>query len=119
MPTQVTVEREFIGLPSPTAGRGGAGGHPCQGLYHRATGTKPKVAFIATHYQIDFSEHYIAEYLARHGYGFLGWNTRFRGLKVSSYWITPWSTSVWACAGYKSRQEWKRYYCWAIPAVVH
>lgn len=81
MPTQVTVEREFIGLPSPTAGRGGAGGHPCQGLYHRAAGTKPKVAFIATHYQIDFSEHYIAEYLARHGYGFLGWNTRFRGFE--------------------------------------
>lgn len=81
MTSEVAVEREFIGLVSPTAGRNGAGGHPCQGLYHRVRGTRPKVAFIATHYQIDFSEHYIAEYLARHGYGFLGWNTRFRGFE--------------------------------------
>jgi pimeloyl-ACP methyl ester carboxylesterase len=28
---------------------------------------------------VDFAEHYLAEYLARRGYGFLGWNTRFRG----------------------------------------
>jgi pimeloyl-ACP methyl ester carboxylesterase len=38
------------------------------------------VAFIATHYDIDFSEHYLAQYLAARGYGFLGWNTRFRGM---------------------------------------
>jgi pimeloyl-ACP methyl ester carboxylesterase len=38
------------------------------------------VAFIATHYDIDFSEHYLAEYLANRGHGFLGWNTRFRGM---------------------------------------
>ena len=38
---------------------------------------------IATHYQIDFSEHYIAEYLAARGIGFLGWNTRFRGFESS------------------------------------
>ncbi|HEX7322917.1 MAG TPA: alpha/beta hydrolase [Mycobacterium sp.] len=75
------VVREFIGLPSPTAQRAGAGGHPCQGLYHRAAGTDPKVAMIATHYQIDFSEHYLAEYLAARGIGFLGWNTRFRGFE--------------------------------------
>ncbi|KQH76880.1 alpha/beta hydrolase [Mycobacterium gordonae] len=75
--------REFIGLPSPTAGRAGAGGHPCQGLYHHAAGQRPKTAMIATHYQIDFSEHYIAEYLAARGIGFLGWNTRFRGFESS------------------------------------
>jgi pimeloyl-ACP methyl ester carboxylesterase len=34
---------------------------------------------IATHYEIDFSEHYLAEYMAARGFGFLGWNTRFRG----------------------------------------
>ncbi|MFV0494585.1 alpha/beta hydrolase [Mycobacterium sp.] len=73
------ITKEFIGLPSATAGRAGAGGHPCQGLYHRPEGHRPKVAMIATHYQIDFSEHYIAEYLAARGIGFLGWNTRFRG----------------------------------------
>ena len=44
-------------------------------------GRKPKVAVIATHYQIDFSEHYIADYLATRGIGFLGWNTRFRGFE--------------------------------------
>ncbi|WP_172830562.1 alpha/beta hydrolase [Mycobacterium asiaticum] len=77
------ISREFIGLPSPTAERAGAGGHPCQGLYHRAEGHKPKVAMIATHYQIDFSEHYIADYMAARGIGFLGWNTRFRGFESS------------------------------------
>jgi pimeloyl-ACP methyl ester carboxylesterase len=35
---------------------------------------------IATHYDIDFAEHYLAEPLAARGLGFLGWNTRFRGL---------------------------------------
>ncbi|WP_204808547.1 alpha/beta hydrolase [Mycobacterium riyadhense] len=77
------VIREFVGLPSPTAGRAGAGGHPCQGLYHRGAGRKPKVAMIATHYQIDFAEHYLADYMAIRGVGFLGWNTRFRGFESS------------------------------------
>jgi hypothetical protein len=75
------VTREFVGRASPTAKRAGAGGHPCQGLYHRGLGRKPKVAVIATHYQIDFSEHYLAEYLATRGIGFLGWNTRYRGFE--------------------------------------
>ncbi len=75
------VVREFVGLPSPTAGRAGAGGNPCQGLYHRGVGRKPKVGMIATHYQIDFSEHYLADYMATRGIGFLGWNTRFRGFE--------------------------------------
>jgi pimeloyl-ACP methyl ester carboxylesterase len=73
------VDTEFVGLPSPVAGRAGAGGHPCQGIYHRPAGTRPATAFIATHYNVDFSEHYLAGYLAERGFGFLGWNTRFRG----------------------------------------
>lgn len=77
------VVREFVGLPSSTAPRAGAGGHPCQGLYHRPEGSRPRVAVIATHYQIDFSEHYLAEHLAARGLGFLGWNTRFRGFESS------------------------------------
>jgi pimeloyl-ACP methyl ester carboxylesterase len=77
------VTREFIGLDSPTARRAGSGGHPCQGLYHRGVGRKPKVAMIAAHYQIDFSEHYLADYMATRGIGFLGWNTRFRGFESS------------------------------------
>ncbi len=73
------VERQFLGFVSPTAPRIQAGGHPCQGLYWTPKGKRPKVAFIATHYNVDFSEHYIAEYMASRGYGFLGWNTRYRG----------------------------------------
>jgi hypothetical protein len=77
------VIREFVGLDSPSARRAGSGGHPCQGIYHRGVGRKPKVALIAAHYQIDFSEHYLADYIATRGIGFLGWNTRFRGFESS------------------------------------
>jgi len=73
------VAKEFVGLPSPVVGRAGAGGHPCQGIYHTPDGERPATAFIANHYNVDFSEHYLAEYLAERGFGFLGWNTRFRG----------------------------------------
>jgi pimeloyl-ACP methyl ester carboxylesterase len=75
--TQIVTE--FVGLPSPAVGRAGAGGHPCQGIYYRPAGSRPSTAFIATHYNVDFSEHYLAVLLAERGYGFLGWNTRFRG----------------------------------------
>lgn len=75
----MTVTREFVALASPSAGRNGAGFHPCQGLYWRPADRSPAVAFIATHYNVDFSEHYLGEYLAKRGFGFLGWNTRFRG----------------------------------------
>jgi pimeloyl-ACP methyl ester carboxylesterase len=73
------IVREFVGLPSPIVGRAGAGGHPCQGIYHRPARVRPTTAFIATHYNVDFAEHYLASYLAERGFGFLGWNTRFRG----------------------------------------
>ncbi len=75
----MSVDRSFVGLPSPGVDRFGAGGHPCQGVYHTPSGSRPEVAFVAAHYNIDFSEHYLAEHLAGHGFGFLGWNTRFRG----------------------------------------
>jgi len=73
------IVREFVGLPSPVVGRAGPGGHPCQGIYHRPEGRQPGTAFIATHYNVDFSEHYLASFMAERGFGFLGWNTRFRG----------------------------------------
>jgi pimeloyl-ACP methyl ester carboxylesterase len=34
---------------------------------------------VATHYNVDFAEHYLAPLLAARGHGFLGWNTRYRG----------------------------------------
>ena len=73
------ITHQFIGLPSPIVGRAGAGGHPCQGVYHSPSGQSPTTALIATHYNVDFSEHYLAEHMAARGFGFLGWNTRFRG----------------------------------------
>lgn len=73
------IERRFVSLPSPTARRNGAGYLPTQGLYHAAKGTRPRVALIATHYNVDFAEHYMGPLMAARGYGFLGWNTRYRG----------------------------------------
>lgn len=73
------IDREFIGLPSPAIGRAGAGNHPLQGIYYTPAGKRPKTALIASHYNVDFTEHYIATRMAERGYGFLGWNTRFRG----------------------------------------
>lgn len=77
-----TVDREFVARTSPTAGQNPAGFHPCQGIYHTPTGERPKVALIATHYNVDFSEHYLAPLMAERGYGFLGWNTRYRGAEA-------------------------------------
>jgi pimeloyl-ACP methyl ester carboxylesterase len=79
MASQSNADITFVSSPSPTARRAGAGGHPCQGLYWTPKGAGPSVAAIATHYNVDFAEHYIAPYLAERGIGFLGWNTRFRG----------------------------------------
>jgi len=78
-PSSANIERQFVGLVSPTAPRVGAGGHPCQGLYWTPAGARPKTALIATHYNVDFAEHYSAPYFAARGLGFLGWNTRYRG----------------------------------------
>ncbi|MFT3977493.1 MAG: alpha/beta hydrolase [Sphingomonas bacterium] len=75
------LDQQFIGKVSPTAPRIQAGGHPCQGIYWTPAGKKPKTAVIATHYNVDFTEHYIAPYFARRGFGFLGWNTRYRGFE--------------------------------------
>jgi hypothetical protein len=73
------VTQTFVGLASPEQGRAGAGGWPCQGVWYAPRDARPRVALIATHYNIDFSQHYLADYLASRGVGFLGWNTRFRG----------------------------------------
>ena len=73
------VDAQFIGRISPTAPRIQAGGHPCQGIYWTQKGRRPRTALIATHYNVDFTEHYSAPYFAARGFGFLGWNTRYRG----------------------------------------
>lgn len=73
------ITREFVALDSPTGRVNGAGFHPCQGLWHAPEGKKPKVAMIASHYNVDFSEHYLGPLMAERGIGLLGWNTRYRG----------------------------------------
>jgi esterase/lipase len=73
------IDREYVSIVSPTAAQNPGGSNPCMGLYHTPAGKKPKVAFIAAHYDGNNSEQYLAPYLAERGYGFLGWNTRFRG----------------------------------------
>ena len=71
------VERTWVSLE--TSPRAGHGSYPCQGLFWSPGTDVPTVAMIATHYNVDFSEHYMASYVAERGMGFLGWNTRFRG----------------------------------------
>jgi pimeloyl-ACP methyl ester carboxylesterase len=75
----MTIDRTWVSLESATSTRAGHGSYPCQGLYWAREGETPSVAMIATHYNVDFSEHYIAEHMAERGIGFLGWNTRYRG----------------------------------------
>ena len=74
-----TWQAEFVSNTSATSTRNGAGFYPCQGLYYSPAAGQAKTAFIASHYNVDFSQHYLGEYMAERGYGFLGWNTRFRG----------------------------------------
>ena len=77
------VERRFVSLECATSTMMGMSmgmcPHPCQGMYYFPTGKRPRTAFIASDYSSDFSEHFMAEYFARRGFGFLGWNTRFHG----------------------------------------
>jgi pimeloyl-ACP methyl ester carboxylesterase len=72
----VTAELvEVAGLP-----QSGWGLPLAHGVYHRPVGVaEPRTAFIAVHYNLDFSRHYLAPLLAERGYGFLGWNNRFCG----------------------------------------
>src|SRR5256885_16011178 len=67
----------------------GWGSHACQGSYYTPAGSPaPRTAFIAAHYNVDCSEHYLAEPIAARGFGFLGFNTRFRGLE-SHFLLEP------------------------------
>ena len=76
------TDSQFVTLESPTGGRNPVGFLPCQGFYVHPRGQRPRTALIATHYNVDFSQHYLAPYMAERGFGFLGWNTRFRGAET-------------------------------------
>jgi pimeloyl-ACP methyl ester carboxylesterase len=73
------LHRDIVDVSPPDLPRSGPGGHAVQGLYYRPVGVMPEVALIATHYAVDFSEHYLADFIAHRGLGFLGWNIRYRG----------------------------------------
>ena len=73
------VERRWVAFESETAPRYRFGSYAHQGVYHHLKGSRPTVAFIATHHVVDYTDHYLAAPLAERGFGFLGWNTRYRG----------------------------------------
>ncbi len=73
------IEREIVELEAPRLPRSGWGMALAGGIYCRPAGQWPRTAFIVAHYNLDFSRHYLGELLARRGYGFLGFNTRFCG----------------------------------------
>lgn len=74
------LERQFVTMASPVGYPAAPfGASPLQGVYVTASEKRPATAFIATHVNLDFTEHYLGPLLAARGYGFLGWNTRFRG----------------------------------------
>jgi pimeloyl-ACP methyl ester carboxylesterase len=76
-----TIDRQFVTRPSPSFPTAKFGANPLQGVYVTPSGKRPSTAFIATHVNLDFTEHYLGPLLAERGYGFLGWNTRFRGME--------------------------------------
>ncbi|KAK5310259.1 hypothetical protein LTR93_012070 [Exophiala xenobiotica] len=73
------ITKSHVGLSSKSSKQMPTGASPCEGLYWKKAGTTPKIAFFAVHYNISFAEHYLAAPLAQLGFGFLGWNTRYRG----------------------------------------
>jgi len=73
------VQKEWVAFASADAPRYRFGSYPHQGVYHQPASARPKVGFIATHHVVDYTDHYMARPLAERGYGFLGWNTRYRG----------------------------------------
>jgi hypothetical protein len=74
------VAKQFVTMPSPAGvPTAGFGANPLQGVYVTPAGHRPRTAFVASHVNLDFAEHYLGPLLAQRGYGFLGWNTRFRG----------------------------------------
>lgn len=67
-----------VAIESATGRRHPVGSLPCQGSWWRPRGAVPRTAIIAAHYSADMSNHFLAESFAIRGYGFLGWNTRYR-----------------------------------------
>lgn len=77
------MKSRFVSLDAPGRPRlhrpRPVGYRACQGLYLEPDGPAPDTALIASHYEIDFSEHYLGPLMAARGFGFFGFNTRFRG----------------------------------------
>lgn len=78
------LEVQALAMESPTKRRINLGQFPCVGNYYRPKGIWPKTAFIVSHYTASFANHYLAEYMAGRGYGFLGWNIRSVGAPVAA-----------------------------------
>jgi pimeloyl-ACP methyl ester carboxylesterase len=72
------MRREWVSLVADTESRTTTMVR-CQGLLWSSEQFTPTTAILATHYSVDFTEHYMAAPMANLGYAFFGWNTRFRG----------------------------------------
>jgi pimeloyl-ACP methyl ester carboxylesterase len=76
LPSGVTCE---LVAPSDPELRTGWGLPLVRGAWFCPKSGSPRIAFIAAHYNLDFSQHYLGPILAQRGFGFLGWNTRYCG----------------------------------------
>ena len=73
------ITKTLVELETPGQRRYNFGKYPCFGIYYAPEGAKPKTAFMTSHYTADWSEHYLGEYMAKRGFGYLAWNTRYQG----------------------------------------
>ena len=80
--------------PAPATGRTRARGSTTD-----PAGTHPTVACLATHYNVDFSEHYLAKFSRREASGSWGGTPATGGTRRTSCSSTPSSTSAPVCGG--------------------
>src|SRR5262245_56945158 len=58
------LQKQWVAFASGDAPRYKFGSYPHQGVYHSRSGSRPSVAFLATHHVVDFTDHYMAKPLA-------------------------------------------------------
>ena len=79
-PTYENAESRFMSVASASASKHPTGQSLGVGLYWTLKGQDPEIAFMLVQYTGDFSEHYLAGPLVSHGFGVLGYATRYRAM---------------------------------------
>jgi hypothetical protein len=80
-PVYEDVTMRYMSTTSASAAKHPTGQAPGVGLYWTRKDQDPDIAFMLVHYSGDFSEHYLAGPLASHGFGVLGYATRYRAMQ--------------------------------------